>query len=150
MSQIPQTNIAYGVVYTPQTVQKPAIDVAEVLRLKNSGVIKYVRVQWVDLTNTVRFRILPISYFLKLCTDTARPGVCLTYATLGIIGIHLNPLFVGTGEYIYVIDLSSFRFCTYAPGHAVVMGFFQEKLPSPSGNLTVDLCPRTILKGIVE
>ena len=58
------------------------------------------------------------------------------------------------GEYIYVLDLSSFRVCGYEPRHAAVMGWFQEKTPLPgrNGRLTyeVDLCPRTILRRVVE
>ena len=102
-------------------------------------------------TNTVRFRILAIDYFLKLCSTSDRPGVCLAYAALqGMIGLHLNPLFSGTGEYLYVVDFDSLRTCTYAPGHVVVMGYFQEKLPSPSRSLDVDICPSSILKRITE
>ncbi|KAH9921802.1 glutamine synthetase guanido kinase [Fomitopsis serialis] len=118
------------------------------LRLAERGVT-YVRVQWVDLVNTVRFRILPVSYFTRLC-ETARPGVGLSHVTLGLVGLNAAEGFNGTGEHLYVIDLNSFRLCPYAPGQAVVMGWFQEKAPLPNGSLANPLCPRTLLKRIVD
>ena len=59
-----------------------------------------------------------------------------------------------TGEYLYAVDLSSLRISPYAPGHASVLGWFEEKRPNPGlqGRLAleVDICPRTILRRIVE
>lgn len=141
-----QSSAAYGVLYKPsQTASFASVDD---LRLEQRG-IKYVRVQWVDFTNLVRFRVLPVSYFKRLFTSS-RPGIGLAYATLGMVGAMMAPGFLGTGEYIYSLDLSSFRVCPYAPGHAVVMGWFEEKTPSPSGSLSSPLCPRAVLKRIVE
>jgi hypothetical protein len=58
------------------------------------------------------------------------------------------------GEYLYAFDLSTLRLCPYAPGHAIVLGCFEEKLPKATigGHLTlqVDHCPRTILKRAIE
>jgi len=59
-----------------------------------------------------------------------------------------------TGEYLYALDLSTIRICPYAPGHANVLGWFEEKQPQPNLEgrraLEVDLCPRTILRRTVE
>jgi hypothetical protein len=59
-----------------------------------------------------------------------------------------------TGEYLYAVDLLSLRISPYAPGHASVLGWFEEKRPHPGvkGHLAleVDICPRTILRRIVE
>lgn len=136
----------YGILYKPSKA-KPSLALAELLP-RHPGV-KYVRIQWVDFTNTVRFRVVPASYFKKLCSSS-RPGVTLSYVTLGLIGPNAAQGFSGTGEHLYVPDSSSFRLCPYAPGHAVVMGWFQEKSPSPSGSLEYQLCPRTLLKRIVD
>jgi glutamine synthetase len=109
--------------------------------------IRYVRIQWVDLNNQVRCRLLPVSYFRKLL-ELERPGVTLTKATLGIVVLQVAPGFSFVGEHIYVIDFSSFRVCSYAPGHAVFFGFFQEQVsvPRPSGpSFEVPFCPRTVL-----
>lgn len=137
-----------GVVYKPQQTSR-----RQPLTLQELGLadreVNYVRIQWVDLINSVRFRILPVSYFIRLC-ETARPGVCLSKATLGLVGIGMAEGFIGTGEYLYAIDLSSFRLCPYAPGHAVVMGWFQEKIPPPGGTLAAPLCPRTLLQNVLD
>ncbi|OBZ77907.1 Protein fluG [Grifola frondosa] len=140
-------NVAYGVLYSPSTaVSAPSITLQDL----QSKHIKYVRIQWVDLTNTVRFRVLPLNYFHKLLSTSARPAICLAKVTLGIVGLSVARGFEATGEYVYVPDMSSFRICPYAPGHASIMGWFQEKTPSPSGDLSVNLCPRTLLKRIVN
>ncbi|GBE83430.1 glutamine synthetase/guanido kinase [Sparassis latifolia] len=138
----------YGVLYKPT---KPAelLSADRLHSICQAHDIRYIRVQWVDLVNTVRFRVLPRKYFVKLLSSS-RPGVCLAKTTLGIIGCSSVPGFSGTGEYLYVPDLSSFRICPYAPGHASVMGWFQEKTAAPNAGLTVDLCPRTLLNRIVE
>ena len=113
--------------------------------------IQFVRVQWIDYINTVRFRVLPTSYFRKLLSDPhSRAGVGLVKAVLGIVGLNIAPGFGAVGEFLYVPDLSSWRVCTYAPGHASVMGWFQEKVPHPTKGLTVELCPRTILQRLVR
>lgn len=137
-----------GVVYKPQQIVSGKPLSLQDLQLADRGV-KYVRIQWVDLINSVRFRIVPVSYFIRLC-ETARPGVCVAKATLGLVGIGMAEGFDGTGEYLYAIDLSSFRPCPYAPGHAVVMGWFQEKIPPLGGTLASPLCPRTLLQNIVH
>lgn len=59
-----------------------------------------------------------------------------------------------TGDYLYALDLSSIRKCPYAPGHASIMGWFEEKVPVAGQeghrSIEVDLCPRTILRRLVE
>ncbi|KAH9834983.1 FLU1-II [Rhodofomes roseus] len=137
-----------GILYKPEQASKPKYASVHDLQLEERG-IRYVRVQWVDLVNTVRFRILPASYFTRLF-ETARPGVCLSKVTLGLVGVNMAEGFSGTGEHLYVVDLNSFRLSPYAPGHAVLMGWFQEKTPLPNGSLATPLCPRTLLKNIVN
>jgi glutamine synthetase len=66
----------------------------------------------------------------------------------------LAPTFLAVGEYLYVPDMASMKICPYAPGEASVMGWFQEKTPVPRADsklsVEVDLCPRGILKRVVE
>ncbi|CDO77530.1 hypothetical protein BN946_scf184912.g29 [Trametes cinnabarina] len=141
---------AYGVLYTSQTAVShvaPAQAISELL----TPDIEFVRMQWVDLINTIRFRVLPASYFHRLLSDSnSRPGICIGKIVMGLVGLQVAPGFGAVGEYLYVPDLSSWRVCTYAPGHASVMGWFQEKAPHPQRGLTVDLCPRTLLQRIVR
>jgi hypothetical protein len=58
------------------------------------------------------------------------------------------------GEYLLVPDLSSLKITPYAPGHARVMGWFEEKDPfvGPDGQLSVkvSMCGRSKLKELVE
>ena len=118
----------------------------------NERGVRYVRIQWVDLCNQVRCRVLPISYFSMLLKSD-RPGVSLAKAALGIVVLHVVPGFSVVGEHHYVVDLSSFRTCSYAPGHAVFFGYFQEQVavPRPSGpSFEVPVCPRTVLTRLIR
>ena len=135
---------ALGVTYSPVGPALPH-PTTELLKARNIG---YVRVQWVDLTNIVRYRILPLSYFDKLL-KSERPAIHLTKATLGLVFLSLADGFGATGELAYVCDLNSIKICTYAPGHASIMGWFQEKYPPPGPNPSYDinLCPRTLGQG---
>ena len=144
------SQVAYGIAYTPKDTKQSIITLADIQDLAAKGTLEYIRVQWVDLTNTVRTRILSIEYFLQICTSTARPGLCVAYAGLGMIGLRLNELSTGTGEYFYVFDLNSFRLCTFEQGEGLVFGHFQHKVPKPGQDLAVDICPRTVLRRIVE
>ncbi|KAH0835045.1 hypothetical protein J3R83DRAFT_10782 [Lanmaoa asiatica] len=141
------------------TAIKPALQSIAPLRLHddvlsflNAHSIRYVRIQWADLTNQVRCRILSVSHFRKLLA-LERPGVTMIKGALALVVLQLPPGFGPVGEYIYVFDLSSFRPCHYAPGHAVFLGFFQEKasVPRPSGpSFEVPSCPRTVLLRLVK
>jgi glutamine synthetase len=115
--------------------------------------ISFIRLQWVDLTNTIRFRIMPVSYFQKLLAAN-RGGVNVAKAALGLVHLSVADGFSSMGEYLYVPDVRTLRQCSYEPGHASLMGWFQEKAPfqrsDGSSSLSVDLCPRTILKKIVD
>ncbi|KAK2465123.1 hypothetical protein APHAL10511_002815 [Amanita phalloides] len=140
----------HGVEYTPKSVStNPSLTLGV---LRDRG-IKYVRIQWVDLSNKTRFRIVPVSYFEKMFQGR-RPGVGVASACLGFVGLVLVPRFEPMGEYLYVPDLSSLRVCPYAPGHASVLGWFHRKAPisTADGELSVevDLCPRSLLGRVVE
>ncbi|TEB34253.1 FLU1-II [Coprinellus micaceus] len=135
-----------GVTY-PRTGPQAPHPAVVLLQSQN---IAYIRVQWVDLTNQIRYRVLPLAYFAKLLQSSNRPAVSLTKATLGMVFLNMSPGFTCNGEYSYVFDLDSLRTSSYAPSHAIVMGWFQEKYPSPSGSFDVDLCPRALLKRISE
>ncbi|KAG6330158.1 hypothetical protein ID866_8930 [Astraeus odoratus] len=109
--------------------------------------VKYIRIQWVDLSNHVHCRVLTLSHFRKL-RQAARPGVTITKAVFGLVFLNMAEGFGPVGEYVLVMDLSSLRLCGYAPGHAAVFGYFQEKTPI-GGRLEVPLCPRTNLRRII-
>ncbi|KAF8174095.1 hypothetical protein BJ912DRAFT_1077780 [Pholiota molesta] len=114
---------------------------------------EFIRFTWVDFSNTVRFRTLPVSYFKKLLASR-RPGIGIAKACLGLNFITLADGFSPMGEYLYVPDLKSLRLCPYEPGQVSVMGFFQEKTPwrTPEGTLSVETkaCTRGALKRVVD
>jgi hypothetical protein len=121
--------------------------------LEKSG-IKFIRFQWNDLTNLVRFRVIPIKFFRKMVKTAQEqqrpPSVAVVQASLGIVYVALAQGFSATGEWAYVADMRSLRICGYAPGHASVMGFFQTKDPAPGQSLEVPLCPRSCLYRVIE
>ncbi|KAJ7056566.1 hypothetical protein C8F01DRAFT_1154143 [Mycena amicta] len=136
---------SHGVVHTPSSVQLPKWDI--------HGDIAFVRIYWLDFANIRRVRIIPIDYFRKLL-ESKRPGVNIAKVCLGIVGLTIAPGFFPFGEYLYSIDLPSLRPCPFAPGHMAVLGYFEEKspVPGPDGDLSVqvDLCPRTLLRRILD
>ncbi|KAG6819564.1 hypothetical protein H0H93_010694 [Arthromyces matolae] len=139
----------YGVQYEPLSVSSKALTLDQL----KSGNISYVRVQLLDLTNTVRCRIVSVSHFLAML-DSPRPGMGISKAALGIVYAGLAEGFVASGEYLCVPDLSSLRICPYSPKHASVMVWLQEKKPylTADNKLTVDvpLCPRAALQRVVR
>ncbi|KIJ35489.1 hypothetical protein M422DRAFT_34638, partial [Sphaerobolus stellatus SS14] len=140
----------HGVAYNSSTVSLSAP--LDIRYLEKKG-ITFVRVQWVDLTNVVRVRVVPVAYFKKVL-DSPRPGFAMTKATMGLVYLNLAEGFSAMGEYLYMPDLSTLRLCPYAPGQASVLGKFQEKTPylEEDGLASVDvaLCPRGILRRVIE
>ncbi|OAX30795.1 hypothetical protein K503DRAFT_870876 [Rhizopogon vinicolor AM-OR11-026] len=135
--------------YSPQTAKAHTIPVSSLA----SHNIHSVRITWVDLANNTRFRVVPLSSFQRLLTSS-RPGVTITQGVFGIVlaGNRVAPGFGPAGEYLYVVDLDSIRLCPYAPGHASILGWFQDKTPAPGRALGtgVPMCPRSVLKRVIE
>ena len=135
----------YGVQHKPGNSTGPKISVNDLGELG----IRYVRITWVDLINNIRYRVLSLSYFRRLL-ESRRPGISVPSAVFGLINLHMAEGFVPIGEYLYVPDLNTMRICPYAEGHASVFGWFQQKVPPPNGGLEVELCPRTLLKKVLQ
>ncbi|KAF7375186.1 1,2-dihydroxy-3-keto-5-methylthiopentene dioxygenase [Mycena sanguinolenta] len=140
---------SHGVVHSPQSVQSRKWDVRHLDSLGCS----YVRIYWVDLVNIRRCRIVPLEHFKALLRSN-RPGVNITKVCLGLVYLIMAPGFHPTGEYLYTVDTATLRPCPFAPGHWAVLGQFEEKtpIPRPDGTLSVkvNLCPRTLLRRILE
>lgn len=145
----------FGVVYRPgNTVTdnvSPLVGLSAA-ELKSQG-IRFIRIQWLDLTNRLRFRVVPISYYQKLL-DSKRPGVCMVKCAFGLIDVTPAPGFDATGQHLYVIDTQSIKPCPYAEGHASVMGWLQEYVPveRPNGQIDINVphCPRGTLRRVVR
>ena len=132
----------YGVKYSAdKTFVAP-----DLFHLKKWHHIRYIRLTWLDLHNVARCRVLSINYFERLLeTATGRPGVSVVGCVLGIVGLKIANGFSAAGGYLYVADLSSLRLYPYAPGHAILFGWFQNHQVGPEQPLEYDLCPRTLL-----
>ncbi|KAF7297573.1 1,2-dihydroxy-3-keto-5-methylthiopentene dioxygenase [Mycena kentingensis (nom. inval.)] len=140
-------DLTHGIVFTPQSVSQPKSNPYRVL---DDPSIKYVRIYWVDWTNLRRCRIVPIAHFKALLASN-RPGVNVAKVLLGFVYLQVAPLFSEMGEYLYAIDMDTLRPCPWAPGHWAVLGRFEEKAPIGTLSvITVDLCPRTILRRITD
>ncbi|KAF8190459.1 hypothetical protein BJ912DRAFT_323034 [Pholiota molesta] len=137
----------HGVEYKPSTAVSKGLSIGAL------GENEFIRFTWVDFSNIVRFRTLPVSYFRKLLASR-RPGIGIAKACLGLNFITLADGFSPMGEYLYVPDLTSLRLCPYEPGQVSVMGFFQEKTPwrTPEGTLSAETkaCTRGALKRVVD
>ncbi|KAL0567716.1 hypothetical protein V5O48_014277 [Marasmius crinis-equi] len=120
---------------------------------ENSGILqgaRFVRLQFVDLANIVRYRIFPIKSFLAILDKGSRPRINIPKAVLGVAFLRIAEGFSAIGEYYLVLDLSTLRTLPYKPGHVSCMAFFEEKVGDESGKVEVDICPRTALKKAVE
>ncbi|KAI5117124.1 hypothetical protein M0805_007971 [Coniferiporia weirii] len=132
--------------------------------------VRFVRVTWVDFANSVRYRVVPIAYIRKLVAGGDKSvddrtstnaseatkvnphgGIQLAKVSLGLVHLAVADGFPIAGEYLYALDLTSARLLPYAPGHASVLGWFEEKeVPSDATTFQVELCPRTLLRRVVE
>jgi hypothetical protein len=78
-------NYLHGVQYSSSTAPGHSIhlDVVRWHWQQDLG-INYVRLQWVDFTNHIRYRIMPISYFLKVL-NSPRSNISITKAVFGLV-----------------------------------------------------------------
>ena len=105
--------------------------------------IKFLRLQWLDYTSTLRARIVPISRALKMFREKHFIGI--TKAVLGLLQTdNLCPGFSATGEYRLYPHFRSLCLASRAK-HATVQCEFQEK-----NGQEVDICPRTVLRRQIE
>ena len=105
--------------------------------------VKFLRLQWLDYTSTLRVRILPINQALQLFRQGKFIGI--TRAVFGLLQTdQMCPGFSATGEYHLCPDFRSLRLASRA-GHAAVQCQFRKKDGS-----RVDICPRSILLRQIE
>jgi len=135
-------------------INQTIVSIKKLISYENALIqIDYVRIYWVDLVNVRRCRIVPIQYFKQLLVSN-RPGVNVAKVCLGLIYLNSSPGFPTIGEYLYALDMSTLRPLSFADGHLCVLGWLEEKTPyQTTDGLTsvqVDLCPRTLLKRIIQ
>lgn len=113
---------------------------------------KFIRLTWVDLSSVIRCKILTLKRFRTLVSKCPNgvPTATLATASLGLVGRKLVDGFSVAGDYIFEVDLSSLRLLPYTPGHAMIFGWLKPINIEPGPQLSDPLCPRTILKNIIE
>ena len=75
-------SVPYQSLLPSERTAQPLISIEE---LRAQGT-EFIRIQWVDLINNIRYRVLPLEYFEKLLMSS-RPGISLTKACLGLVFI---------------------------------------------------------------
>ncbi|KAJ6606048.1 hypothetical protein DFH09DRAFT_1119178 [Mycena vulgaris] len=144
------SHLNHAVIYSPSTLgSKPPMGIDA---LKALG-IRFIRFQFVDLTNNVRYRVIPITYFEKIL-GSSRPSISILTAVLGVVSLTMAEGFAPDSEYLYIPDMSSVRALPYKPGHASVLGWFEDKAPGAGRvgqtSTEAELCPRRILRQVTE
>ncbi|KAG1762527.1 hypothetical protein EDD22DRAFT_891358 [Suillus occidentalis] len=137
--------------YSPQTTKARTIPIESLEVVAFHHKIHSVRITWVDLVNSVGIRVVPLKSFKRLLASS-RPGITVAQCTFGFVINRAASGFGPVGEYLYVVDLTSMRLCSYAPGHISIMGWLQDKTPAPGRILGtgVPMCPRSTLNRIVD
>jgi glutamine synthetase len=154
MAQLPtesEPQVAYGVKYTPADPNL-AFEAPTWTGLAGWNDTKFIRLTWVDISSVIRCKVLTLKYFRSLVSKSSNgiPTTTLPTASLGLVGRTLVDGFSVAGDYLFEVDLSSLRLLPYIPGYAMVFGWLKPINIGPVPQLTDPLCPRTILKNIVE
>jgi len=147
----PQPQVAYGIKYTPAdpdiTFEAPAWTGSAA-----GNDTRFIRLTWVDISSVIRCKVLTLKHFRTMVSKSPNraPTTTLSIASLGLVGRTLVGGFSIAGDHLFEVDLSSLRLLPYIPGHAMVFGWLKPINIGPEPQLTDPLCPRTILKNIVE
>lgn len=105
--------------------------------------IKFLRLQWLDLTSSLRVRIVPVDRFLQLSHEGK--SIAVPKYLLGLLHKEfICPAFASNGPYNLIPDFDSLRIGA-RDGYATVQCNFQE----PNGNQVAE-CPRTLLQNITN
>lgn len=111
--------------------------------LETNPSVRFLRLQWLDYTATLRLRLLPKKQALEMVQKKSFLGI--TKAVLGLLQADITcPGFAATGEYALYPQFEGLRLAARA-GHATVQCEFREE----NGD-DVPICPRTVLRKQVE
>ena len=105
--------------------------------------IKYLRIQWLDYTATLRVRVLPIDYALTIFATNKPVGIIR-----GVFGLLQDDVLCNGFSSSHVFDLypvfDSLRL-GYRKGYATLQSEFREQ-----DGQEVSFCPRTVLRKQIE
>ncbi|KAE9404814.1 glutamine synthetase/guanido kinase [Gymnopus androsaceus JB14] len=150
-------DFSHGIVHTPASIKASAntsLILEDILTLSKvlQQFLEYVRLYFVDLSNTRRCRVLSKEYFKQLIKSN-RPGVTIAKASLGLVNLAMAEGFEPIGEFLYALDLSSLRILQGVGKGTIlgILGKFEEKDPEDKENgVEVGMCPRTTLSRIIR
>lgn len=127
------------------TMQGTKIANLELLQsfLVNNPSVKFIRLQWLDYTTTLRVRVIPIKVALSLFKSQRSIGI--TKASLGLLQHDMMVEgFSPVGEYELIPCFEGLRLGD-RPGYATVQGELRDW-----DGAEVGVCPRTLLRRIME
>lgn len=105
--------------------------------------VKFLRLQWLDYTTTLRLRIVPVAKAREMIEQQSYIGI--TKAVFGLLqNDSITPGFLPVGEYKLTPCLEGLRLAA-RPGYATVQCEFRHDY-----GLELDMCPRTALRRVVE
>ncbi|CAG8448898.1 10008_t:CDS:10 [Ambispora leptoticha] len=144
-------NSVYNLSLTPKSLETTLpISDAEVnpiqaIRKFRANGAKFVRVDWLDISNIHRHHVIPIERFEKHTINSgvsvAKVVQCLPYCNDAIIPNSLN----ATGEILLKPDLKTLKQTAF-PAQIRAHSFMVEKITGRP----FELCPRLLLKKIVD
>lgn len=128
-----------------QTIQ-PGLSPADTLDvfLRDNPDVKYIWMQWVDYTATIRVRIFPILEFAKIVRKQRRIGISLAVFWM-LVDDTVLPEGSTTGQFYMEPDLSSLRRNVGLDSKsATVMTYWRSE-----EGTQLEGCPRTTLQNVV-
>lgn len=109
--------------------------------LNTNPSVEFVRFQWVDLTATVRVRLVTVRQALRLASEELSISVASPISRAILLDGSLNEVSIGEKDSL-VPDWSTLVVCHYQAGHASVLCALEE------GGRGFDSCPRSLLKKV--
>lgn len=103
--------------------------------------VEFVRFQWVDLTATVRVRLVTVRQALRLAGEGLSISVASPISRAILLDGSLNEVTIGEKDSL-VPDWSTLVVCHYQAGHASVICALDE------AGRGFDTCPRSLLKKV--
>lgn len=142
-----------GLVLTPLGKPRKTIETAEGAKIANLDIltnfllsnpsVKFIRLQWLDYTATLRVRVIPLKVALGMFKSQKSIGI--TKAVLGLLQHDMVvPGFSPVGEYELIPCFDSLRLGDRT-GYATIQCEFRER-----DGAEVAICPRTLLRRVVE
>ncbi|KAI8938776.1 hypothetical protein NX059_004640 [Plenodomus lindquistii] len=115
--------------------------------------VKFIELQWIDLSATVRTRVLTARNMLSLVKNKRYHGVAPTYLTMVGSSVLLSSdrASEAIGQSFLIPDMASLHLCPWNKHRGILCCFFSDRIYNldPPSNLN-PLCPRRALHYAIE